>query len=295
MKKVTVKKVKKANKKMSNETLNKFGYNADLDKYLRKVFAETRELSKTQFAEETDLAQCQTLVYDRIPNQKHPKKGTPVDIVWGGTVETGYKYAGEYRTAILNFADAITPGGLVLVGGTTQEENICRCSNLYEALTMGSCMTDYYRYNAKTHGSVYTDRVIYSADVTVFRDDESYEMIIPKKMDVITCPAPSAFFKNDEAALKVYKNRIRNIVNSAILNDADCLILGAWGCGAFCQDPKLISKAFVEVLNELSGGFKKVVFAFRNTPGVAKRNDRTSNVFIDEFNKNYEWGVNIGV
>lgn len=289
-KKVTIK-----NKKMNTANLNKFGYNADLDKYLRKVFAETRELSKTQFAEETDTAQCQTLVYDRIPNQKHKKKGIPVEIVRGGTVEIGYKYANQYRTAILNFADAITPGGLVLVGGTTQEENICRCSNLYEALTIGSCMTDYYRYNAKTHGSVYTDRIIYSADVTVFRDDASYKMITPKKMDVITCPAPSAFFKDDSVALKVYENRIRNIVNSAILNDADCLILGAWGCGAFCQDPKLISKAFVTVLNECSGAFKKVVFAFRNTPGTSKHSDKTANIFIDEFNKNYKWGMKNGI
>lgn len=294
MKKVIVKKTNKT-KSMNNEILNKFGYNADLDKYLRKVFAQTRELSKTQFADETELAQCQTLVYDRIPNQKHPKKGTPVEIVHGGTVSTGYEYASQYRTAILNFADAITPGGLVLVGGTTQEENICRCSNLYEALTIGSCMQGYYRANAKTHGSVYLDKVIYSADVTVFRDDESYAMIAPKKMDVITCPAPSAFFKDNKAAMKVYVNRIRNIVNSAILNDADCLILGAWGCGAFCQDPKLISEAFVEVLNECSGGFKKIVFAFRHTPGTSKHADVTANIFLDEFNKNYKWGVKNGL
>lgn len=282
---------------MKNTTmnLNRFGYNSDLDKYLRRVFEETRELSKTQFAEETELAQCQTIVYDRIPNQKHRKKGTPVHITHGGTVATGYLYANKYRTAILNFADAITPGGLVLIGGTTQEENICRCSNLYEALTIGQCMSDYYRFNARTRGSVYTDRVIYSADVTVFRDDADYKMITPKKMDVITCPAPSAFFKNGDVALEVYKKRINNIVNSAILNDADCLILGAWGCGAFCQDPKLISKAFVEVLNEHSGAFKRIVFAFRNTPGTGKHSDGTAKVFIDAFNEGYKWGMTNGI
>ena len=283
------------NKSMNKEIMNKFGYNADLDRYLKKVFDETHKLSKTQFADETKLAQCQTLVYDRIPNQKHRRKGVAVDIISGGTVATGYKYADEYRTAILNFADAITPGGLVLIGGTTQEENICRCSNLYEALTLGFCMKDYYRANALTRGSVYLDKIIYSADVTVFRDDITYDMVTPKKMDVITCPAPSAFFKSDAVALNVYKNRIRNIVNSAILNEVDCLVLGAWGCGAFCQDPKLISKAFVDVLNEYAGGFKKIVFAFRNTPGTTKYTDTTAKVFIDEFNKNYKWGVNNGL
>lgn len=286
----------KKTKKVTVNNMNKFGYDPSVDKFLRAVFQETRELSLTAFADETELAQCQTLVYDRIPKQKHRKKGIPVEIVHGGTVEVGYKYANQYRTAILNFADAITPGGLVLVGGTTQEENICRCSNLYEALTIGECMKDYYRANAKTKGSVYLDKVIYSADVTIFRDDVSYKLIEPKKLDVITCPAPSAFFKDDKVALKIYKNRIRNIVNSAILNDADCLVLGAWGCGAFCQDPKLISKAFVEVLNELSGGFKKIVFAFRNTPGTGgKFNDTTAKIFIDEFNANYKWGMKNGI
>lgn len=285
-------------KKNETMNLNKFGYDPSIDKFLREVFRETRDLSMTAFPDETELAQQQTIVYDRIPNQKHRKKGIPVDIIHGGTVATGYQYADEYRTAILNFADAITPGGLVLVGGTTQEENICRCSNLYEALTLKRCKEDYYRANAKhckkTSRSIYLDKIIYSADVTVFRDDIDYKLIAPKKMDVITCPAPSTFFKDDKQALKVYKSRIRNIVNSAILNDADCLILGAWGCGAFCQDPKLISQAFVEVLNEMSGGFKKVIFAFRNTPGTGKHSG-TEQIFIDAFNKNYKWGVNIGV
>lgn len=275
--------------------LNKFGYSSKLDRELTRIFEETRYLSKTRFADETELAQCQTLVYDRVPMQSHRKKGIPVEIIYGGTVETGYKFANKYRTAILNFADAITPGGLVLTGGTTQEENICRCSNLYEALTTGMCMQNYYRPNAKTNGCVYLDKVIYSADVTVFRDDRTYKLIKPKKMDVITCPAPSAFFKSDKAAMKVYERRIHNIVNSAILNDADCLVLGAWGCGAFCQDPRLISRAFVNVLNEYSGGFKKIVFAFRNTPGTNMHNNGTAQIFINEFNKNYRWGVRNGI
>ena len=40
------------------------------------------------------------------------------------------------KTAALNFADAYTPGGLVLFGVKTQEEDLCRSSNLYESLTL---------------------------------------------------------------------------------------------------------------------------------------------------------------
>jgi uncharacterized protein (TIGR02452 family) len=275
--------------------MSKSEFNNSLMRKLADIFTETREMSNIEFAQETDNMQWQTVVYDSVDNQVHPKQGIPVDLVHGGTVATGYHYADEYRTAILNFADALTPGGLVLIGGTTQEENICRCSNLYEGLTLNKCFTDYYKANMKNCNSVYLDRIIYSADVCVFRDDITYERVEPKFVDVITCPAPSAYIKSDAMALRIYTKRIKNIINSAILNDVECLVLGAWGCGAFCQDPRLVSAAFVSVLNEYSGAFKKIVFAFRHTQGMESSSDYTPQVFLNEFNANYKWGVNNGL
>ena len=152
-----------------------------------------------------------------------------------------------------------------------------------------------YKANMKNRNSVYLDRIIYSADVCVFRDDITYERVEPKFVDVITCPAPSAYIKSDSMALRIYTKRIKNIINSAILNDVECLVLGAWGCGAFCQDPRLVSAAFVSVLNEYSGAFKKIVFAFRHTPGMESSSDYTPQVFLNEFNANYKWGVNDGL
>ena len=275
--------------------INNFNSYSETAKNMVEVFEQTRNLSNTQFKEATELVKQQTFVYEELKKYKKEKKGTAVEFISGGTVETGYNSADEHRTAVLNFADAITPGGLVLVGGTTQEENICRCTNLYESITTGRCVTDYYRANAKTNGGIYLDNIIYSADVLVFRDDTDYSLIEPKYFDVITCPAPSQYIRNEHTAMKIYTRRIRNIITSAILNDAECLVLGAWGCGAFGQDPALISRAFVDVLNEYSGAFKRVVFAIRPTPGLVRSNTSTTNVLLKEFNNRYKWGVENGI
>lgn len=276
--------------------MNNFDSKSKVANEMTKIFDETRHLSNTMFKKSTEKVKQQTIVYDTLKKQPKPKKGTAVEFISGGTVETGYRWADTYLTAVLNFADAITPGGLVLVGGTTQEENICRCTNLYESLTIGECQRSYYRENAKNwNNGICLDKVIYSADVLVFRDDETYELVDLKCFDVITCPAPCGYIKNEKTAMSIYTKRIRNIITSAMINNVECLVLGAWGCGAFGQDPVLVSRAFVKVLNEYSGAFKKIIFAFRPTPGLVSSNASTTNVFIKEFTNGYKWGVEDGI
>ena len=193
---------------------------------------------------------------------------TPILMVQGGTVSTGYANADNMRVAILNFADALEAGGLVWIGEKTQEENICRCSNLYQIIGDEQSEKEYYSPNAwevrKTNRDIYTDNIIYARDITVIKDDITYENIEPKKLDVITCPAPSAYMIAYEA-MPIYLKRIERIVMSAIDNNAECIVLGAWGCGAFGQNPNLIARAFATVLNNYGGHFKKIIFAIRPT------------------------------
>ena len=95
-------------------------------------------------------------------------------MVRGGTVSTGYANADKMRTAILNFADALEAGGLVWVGANTQEENICRCSNLYPMLDNKKSRVNYYTPNAKkvelSGREVYTDRIIYAIILSILTD-----------------------------------------------------------------------------------------------------------------------------
>lgn len=203
----------------------------------------------------------------------------PIKMVHGGTVNTGYANADKMQVAILNFADAIKYGGWVEYGAQTQEENICRCTNIYPIL--GSELSDknYYKPNLATlnvrpvddyshygrEDEVYTDRIIYAQDVVVFKDDTTYENVEPRKLDVITCPAPSArmgVFK----AFDTFTQRAEQILLSAIDNEAECIVLGAWGCGAFGQIPEVVARAFAEALNRYGGYFKSIIFAIKTTP-----------------------------
>ena len=72
------------------------------------------------------------------------------------------------KTAVLNFANAYQPGGGVKNGEPAQEEALCRCSNLYEALTIPYIIRHYYKWNQKNTGDMGSDRIIYTSDVTVF-------------------------------------------------------------------------------------------------------------------------------
>ena len=76
------------------------------------------------------------------------------------------------KVAVLNFANAYTPGGSVKDGVMAQEECLCRSSNLYSALTIPYILRNYYKWNDKNTGDMGTDAVIYSQDVTVFKTDD---------------------------------------------------------------------------------------------------------------------------
>lgn len=237
---------------------------------LVQVFNDTRYQSNNKYAEDTERAKRMAKVVDIEDTDILMNMAKQQDIVFvqTGTVRAGYTEAitkePTDRVAILNFADALIAGGLVLYGAPTQEENICRCSNLYETLL--ECPL-YYNLNRYLGRSEYLDIMIYSSQVLVFKDDEHYEPVNPVFMDVITCPAPSCIM-SDERAEKVFVKRIRKVLIAAQKQGVNKIVLGAWGCGAFGQDPKVVGKAFAKVLKDVRA-FDKVIFAIRSSQGVA--------------------------
>ncbi len=253
---------------------------------LIKVFQDTKQLSNTIYSSYTDQLKKDTKVYTNIPPYKPLSSHCTVTFQKGGTIEVSNQYCDTYKLAALNFADGIVPGGLVEQGALTQEENICRCSNLYQSITLDECLMNYYQGNRKNYNDGQcTDTIIYSPNVLVFKEDKNYTPITPKQYDIITCPAPSNVFSKKEEAMEVYVQRIRQIIFSAIQNNVECLVLGAWGCGAFNQDKHLISLAFTSVLNDYSGYFKKVIFAIKETPTL---NDSTYDTFLHTFQNTYK-------
>lgn len=183
------------------------------------------------------------------------------------TFEAAKPYAlnKDLKVAVLNFANAHTPGGAPFYAGA-QEEVLCRCSTLYP------CILEFQQEFYQKHIDDYkagiidwrgTDDIIYTPDVYVFKDDTKDEAPLddPFFVDVITCAAPEFFYnKATEAELQtIYDKRARHIIAAAERNRVDVLILGAFGCGAFCNPPNLVAKAFKKAIQNTS--FKKIEFA----------------------------------
>ena len=166
-----------------------------------------------------------------------------------------------YRTVSLNFANAVVPGGGFLHGARAQEEYLCRSSALYHTL-LGSPM---YEHNRAQGTCLYSDAMIYSPGVPVFRDDAHRLLAEPYLASFITSPAPLATRLKplEQSQLRsVFNRRIHKVLSVAQSRGYEALVLGAWGCGAFGNDGHMVAKLFrVALLHEFRGVFKEVTFA----------------------------------
>lgn len=212
-----------------------------------KVFENTLCLCNTVYKNDTAEAMRNTeIIFNGASLIKEKgNKEQNIRVVTAGSVSAIEGVVAGRRVAALNFADALTPGGLVWEGETTQEEDLCRCSNLYPCISQDKVFDNYYGYNRSLENDIYSDRLIYSSDVLFFKDETYWCLSIPVKCDVITCPAPVEC--ND---INIFKQRIKSIIGAAYKAGVDRLILGKWGTGSFGNDPVLVATAFKEVLDE---------------------------------------------
>ena len=158
----------------------------------------------------------------------------------------------------LNFANGVQPGGGFLQGARAQEEVICRSSALYKTLA-GDPM---YQAHWKRPLPDSSDWTIYSPDVPVFRTDEGVELERPWLLSFVTCAAPYAPTVGQPESRELLRRRIRRVLDVARAYGYETLVLGAWGCGAFGNDPNTTALDFREALGkEYSGWFSEIVFA----------------------------------
>lgn len=212
-----------------------------------KVFKNTLWMCDSFYEKETKEAMKNTEVVINGASLLREKgnKAQSIRVIHKGSVQTIEGVVTPSRVAVLNFADALTPGGLVFEGVETQEEDLCRCSNLYPCISQDKVFDDYYGYNRSLENDIYSDRLIYSKDVLFFKDEDYWCIPIRTKCDVITCPAPI-----ECSDKQVFVNRIKCIIGSAYSKGVNHLILGKFGCGAFGNDPRLVATTFKEVLDE---------------------------------------------
>jgi uncharacterized protein (TIGR02452 family) len=166
-----------------------------------------------------------------------------------------------YRPVVLNFASATHPGGGFLNGARAQEEYLARSSCLYQ------CLRDspMYAFHRSRHDPLYTDYLIYSPDVPVFRADDGTLMETPYAVSIITAAAVNANTVRAERQREIPPamwTRILKVLAAGVLHGHDAIVLGAWGCGAFGNDGKEIAMLFREALVEnFRGAYAHLVFA----------------------------------
>lgn len=173
------------------------------------------------------------------------------------TVEAIRRLHGDGKTdiGVLNFASAKNPGGGFLNGAKAQEESLAASGTLYPTLTAHE---EYYRENRSHSSMMYLDYGIYSPDVIFFRDETFRLTETPVKASVLTLPAVNmgqVILKgeNVEEAKRVMRRRMKLCLGIFAEQKTKHLVLGAYGCGVFRNDPKEVALWWRELLEEGMG------------------------------------------
>jgi uncharacterized protein (TIGR02452 family) len=128
-----------------------------------------------------------------------------------------------------------------------------------------------YEYNRSLRDCLYSHYAIYSPGVPVIRDDEGNLLEEPVYCAFITAPAVNAgvVLQRDPSRRREIRStmaaRVDRVLAIAASKGHDALILGAWGCGVFRNDPQEIAELFRDALAGPYGGvFSRIVFAIIN-------------------------------
>lgn len=172
----------------------------------------------------------------------------------------------ENDVALLNFASATRPGGGFLTGARAQEEDLARSSALYPCL---EAQPAYYRAHRQLKSHLYTDAMIHSPRVPFFRVRGDALSERPYDASVITAAAPNAKRALLEAPARagevelVFRRRTGKLLALAEHMGHPTLVLGAWGCGVFGNDPAMAADSFGTWLesSRFRASFSRIVFA----------------------------------
>ena len=209
------------------------------------------------------------------------------------TFEAAAAYARTMRTCVLNFASASNPGGGVVNGSSAQEEALCRCSTLYFNLNTNAMWNGFYSPHRAARNPIHNDDAIWTPRVVVFKGDTAFPRTLPEpewfEVDVISCAAPNLREHPSNrmnggdgdrqvslapAELRaIHERRLSRILDIAAANGAEAIILGAFGCGAFRNDPAVVASADAAVVPRYLARFKVIEFAIYCRPGDTRNYD----------------------
>lgn len=203
-----------------------------------------------------------------------PARGKPyVEVVRQTTLEVLEQIAPDMpydEPVSLNFASAKNPGGGFLSGAWAQEESLARSSGLYASL---ASQREMYEYNRRLKTSLYSDYMIHSPRVPVFFYETGELRETPYHVSFISASAvnAAAIRKNEpENVLKIHTymaQRLMRVLWVARQMGHKTVILGAWGCGVFGNDPEEVAGIYREMLGPgglCRGWFDHIVYAIHD-------------------------------
>jgi uncharacterized protein (TIGR02452 family) len=246
-------------------------------KNLVNVFQDTLENSKNL----TDSTTSKHTFDERNPPRLTMFKDI-ISVINTDSVSAVVEYSKLGKTCVLNMASYKRPGGGVHNGARAQEECLFRCSNLIQVVPNSF-------YPLEENEALYTKEAI-------FFKDKDYDYMDPITCDVVTIAAlrlhgvigedGEMSYESDVTDYrKITKDKIRLMVSLAAQNKVKNLILGAWGCGVFNNDPTTMAQYFSEVLigEGYSVDFDNIVFAIINDHNSVGNN---FDIFNNQFNAN---------
>ena len=185
------------------------------------------------------------------------------------------------KVCVHNFASATNPGGGVAKGSNAQEEGLCRISTLYPCLADKKLWNAFYMPHRQMRNPLNNGDCIYTPDVVIFKSDDGKYNLLPQEnwnqVNVITLAAPNLrtlpsndynphngdkviAIDNDEL-LAIHEKRMRRFMEIAKAEGNEVVILGAFGCGAFMNNPNVVVKAMKNISEEYKYDFKVIEFA----------------------------------
>jgi uncharacterized protein (TIGR02452 family) len=238
----------------------------------RRIVADGRYVAPAghvvEIADAVRAARDGTVVYhpgDVIPRARDAATRPRIEVTDESTTAAArrlFEREGVADPCALNFASARNPGGGFLGGAKAQEEDLARASALYACLEPQRA---YYDANRRERSALYTDHVIHSPRVPFFRDDRACLTDAVALVSVVTAPAPNAGAVGPEERALVrptLERRAAIVLEVAARHGHRVLVLGAWGCGVFRNDPREVADVFArELAGRFAGAFDRVVFA----------------------------------
>ncbi len=257
------------------------GRPVEISEALDSAVGESRLYSPQQFPE-VNAARDERLAAAPCP------RPIRIEVINATTLAAGRRLVEEQHqedVLLLNFASAKHPGGGFLSGAQAQEESLARASGLYACLAPLEAM---YETNKRYRSSLYTDHMIYSPQVPVFRDDEDRLLETPWLASMLTAPAVNAGSiqsnepENIPRIQETMLRRMEKLLSVAVVHKHSALVLGAWGCGVFRNDPADVARWFHFHLIEnetFRHAFDTVIFAVLDT----SQDQKTLRAFQQQF------------